>query len=110
MTRPIVPALMRAARLAAGMRVLDIATGTGLAAELALAQIGPAGHVTAADISPAMVNQARRRLLGRPDVAFAIEDGQQLSFYDASFDAVVCNMGLMYFPDPARGLAEFCRV
>jgi ubiquinone/menaquinone biosynthesis C-methylase UbiE len=47
-----VPSLLRAARLAPGMRVLDIATGTGLAAEPALAIVGPAGHVTAADVSP----------------------------------------------------------
>jgi ubiquinone/menaquinone biosynthesis C-methylase UbiE len=110
MTRRIVPSLLRAADLTPGMRVLDIASGTGLAAKAALAAVGPTGHVTAADISPAMVTKARQRLDGLPNVSFAIEDGQQLSFDDASFDAVVCNMGLMYFPDPARGLAESCRV
>jgi ubiquinone/menaquinone biosynthesis C-methylase UbiE len=110
MTRRTVPALLRAVRLAPGMRVLDIAAGTGIAAEAALAEVGPDGHVTGADISPSMVEQARRRLLGRPNVSFAVEDGQDLTFPDQSFDAVVCNMGLMYFPDPARGLAEFRRV
>jgi ubiquinone/menaquinone biosynthesis C-methylase UbiE len=110
MTRQIVPSLLRAADLTPGMRVLDIAAGTGLAAEAALAAVGPTGHVTAADISPAMVAKARQRLGGLPNVSFAIEDGQQLSFGDASFDAVVCNMGLMYFPDPAWGLAEASRV
>jgi ubiquinone/menaquinone biosynthesis C-methylase UbiE len=110
MTRRVVPLLLRAARLAPGMRVLDIAAGTGAAAEAALAEVGPEGHVTAADISPAMVEQARRRLVGRSSVSFAEEDGQAMTFADQSFDAVVCNMGLMYFPDPARGLAEFRRV
>lgn len=38
------------------------------------------------------------------------EDGQGLSFSDGSFDAVVCSLGLMFFPDPTRGLAEFRRV
>ncbi|TIL31160.1 MAG: methyltransferase domain-containing protein, partial [Mesorhizobium sp.] len=37
-------------------------------------------------------------------------DGQALSFPDESFDAVVCSLGLMFFPDPLRGLAEFRRV
>ena len=46
--------LARAARVAPGMRVLDIATGTGLSAEAALAAVGPSGHVTAADLLPAM--------------------------------------------------------
>jgi ubiquinone/menaquinone biosynthesis C-methylase UbiE len=110
MTRRVVPPLLRAARLAPGMRVLDIAAGTGIAAEAALAEVGPDGHVTAADISPAMVEQARKRLGGLPNVSFAEEDGQAMAFADRSFDAVVCNLGLMYFPDPARGLSEMRRV
>ena len=39
-----------------------------------------------------------------------VEDGQALSFPDGSFDAVLCNLGLMFFPDPVRGLSEFRRV
>jgi SAM-dependent methyltransferase len=110
MTRRFVPPLLRAARLAPGARVLDVATGTGLAAEAALAAVGATGHVTAADISPAMAARARDRLAARANVALAVEDGQALSFAGGSFDAVLCHMGLMYFPDPARGLAEFRRV
>jgi ubiquinone/menaquinone biosynthesis C-methylase UbiE len=109
MTRQLIPPLLRAARLAPGMRVLDIATGTGIAAEAAAKVVGPSGHVVAADISPAMVERARERLGGLPNVSFSVEDGQRLTRADASFDAVLCNMGLMYFPDPAQGLAEFRR-
>lgn len=105
-----VPFLLRAAHLTPGMRVLDIATGTGLAAEAALAAVGSTGHVTAADISPAMAEQARKRLGGAPNAAVVVEDGQALSLPDESFDAVLCSLGLMFFPDPARGLAEFRRV
>jgi ubiquinone/menaquinone biosynthesis C-methylase UbiE len=110
MTRQLIPPLLRAARLTPGMRVLDIATGTGIAAEAAAEVVGPSGQVVAADVSPAMVERARERLGGLPNVAFAVEDGQHLALPDESFDAVLCNMGLMYFPDPARGLAEFRRV
>src|SRR5262249_59581645 len=39
-----------------------------------------------------------------------VEDAQALSFSDETFDAVVCNLGLMFFPDPVRGLSEFRRV
>ena len=39
-----------------------------------------------------------------------VSDGQFLVFPDATFDAVLCQLGLMFFPDPARGLAEFRRV
>jgi ubiquinone/menaquinone biosynthesis C-methylase UbiE len=104
------PFLLRAAHLAPGQRVLDIATGTGLAAEAALAAVGSTGHVTAADVSPAMVERARERLGGSPHAAIAVEDGQTLSFPDQSFDVVLCSLGLMFFPDPARGLSEFYRV
>jgi ubiquinone/menaquinone biosynthesis C-methylase UbiE len=87
-----VPVLLRAARLASGMRVLDIATGTGLAAEAAAEAVGPTGHVVAADISPAMLDRARERLGARPNVSFAVEDGQDLRLPGEGFDAVLCNM------------------
>lgn len=93
-----------------GMRVLDIASGTGLVAEAAVDVIGPAGHVTAADLSSAMAGKARERLGQATNASVAVEDGQALSFPDGSFDAVVCSLGLMFFPDPPRGLAEFHRV
>ena len=54
------PFLLRAAHIAPGMRVLDIATGTALSAEAVLVAAGPSGHVTAADISPAMVAKGAR--------------------------------------------------
>ncbi len=109
-TAHFMPFLLRAAHLAPGMHVLDIATGTGLSAEAALAAVGPTGHVTAADLSPAMVKKASERLGQAPNASVLVEDGQALSFSDGSFDAVLCNLGLMFFPDPARGLSEFRRV
>ena len=87
MTRQLIPPLLRAARLAPGMRVLDIA------AEAAAEAVGPSGHVVAADISPAMVERARERLGGSPNLSFAVEDGQRLTFPDTSFDAVLCTWG-----------------
>src|SRR5208282_5248023 len=53
-TRYFMPFVLRAARIARGMHVLDIAAGTGLSAEAALSAVGLTGHVTAADVSPAM--------------------------------------------------------
>ena len=108
-SRLFVPAVLAAAEVAAADRILDVATGPGEAASLALAQVGPSGLVVGADISLAMLDAAHTRLAGarfRPVVA----DGQALPFADATFDAVLCQLGLMFFPDPARGLAEFRRV
>jgi ubiquinone/menaquinone biosynthesis C-methylase UbiE len=104
------PFVLRAARLAPGQRVLDVATGTGISAEAALKAVGPSGSVLATDISPEMVEKARRRLAQLPNAAVAVEDGHTLSFSDTSFDSVICSLGLMFFPEPARGLASFQRV
>ena len=109
-TNHFAPFLLRAARVSPGMRVLDIATGTGLAAEAALGIVGPSGDIVAADVSPSMIEKARLRLGEAMNVSLAVEDGQALSFPDTSFDAVICSLGLMFFPDPLRGLVEFRRV
>jgi len=109
-TTHFMPFLLRAANVGPGMRVLDIAAGTGLASDASLRVVGPSGHVTAADLSPAMVEKARGRLAQAKNASVSVEDGQALSFSDESFDAVVCSLGLMFFPEPLRGLAEFRRV
>ncbi len=105
-----IPVLLSLAGVSAGHRVLDVATGTGLAAEAALTVVGPTGYVTATDISPQMVERARERLKAAPNATIQIEDGQTLGLPDNSYDAVICNLGLMFFPDPARGLSQFRRV
>jgi ubiquinone/menaquinone biosynthesis C-methylase UbiE len=89
--------------------VLDVATGTGEAAAMALSIVGSSGMVVGADIAPEMLEAARIRLASwifRPAAA----DGQALPFRDDSFDAVTCQLGLQFFPDPALGLLEFRRV
>lgn len=105
-----IPALLRAARIGPGDKVLDVATGTGIAAEVAITAIGPSGSLVATDLSPAMLERARERLALRPNVSFAVGDGQSLNFPDGEFDAVLCAVGLMLFPSPSRGLSEFRRV
>ena len=70
------PFLLRAARLRPGQRVLDVAAGTGIAAEAALAVVGADGSVVAADLSPEMVEKARQRLCRASNASVAVEDGQ----------------------------------
>src|SRR5512132_625299 len=76
-TRYFMPFVLRAARIARGMRVLDIAAGTGLSAEAALSAVGPTGHVTA-NVSPAMAEKARERLSEAPNASVLVEDAQAL--------------------------------
>jgi ubiquinone/menaquinone biosynthesis C-methylase UbiE len=106
-TRSFLPALMRAARIGAGHRVLDVATGTGTAAEAA-DLVGSSGGIIA-DISRTMLDVARRNL---KDTSIKLEvfDGHALPYPEDYFDRVIRQMGLVFFDDPARGLAEFHRV
>jgi SAM-dependent methyltransferase len=108
-SRLFVPAVLQAAEVARGDSVLDLATGTGEAALAARSVVEPSGRVIGADISLAMLAAARRRL-GRGSLGLVAADGQALPFRDGTFDAVVCQLGLQFFPDAARGLLESRRV
>src|SRR5271169_645736 len=108
-SRLFVPAGLAAAEVASGGRVLDVATGTGEAALGALAIVGVSGTVIGADISLAMVEGARGRV-DDPSFLPVAADGQALPFRDANRDAVICQLGLQFFPDPALALREFRRV
>jgi SAM-dependent methyltransferase len=92
----------------AGLRVLDMATGTGRAA-LALARRG--AIVTGVDASSEMLGVARRRA---EDAALPVEfvegDAHALVYPDRAFDAVVCLRMLMHVPDWRTALSELCRV
>lgn len=104
-----VPAVLAAAKVTEGCRMLDVATGPGEAALVATSVVKSRGLVVGADISPAMLKAARGRLGEAPFWAVAT-DGQALGFRDGTFDAVVCQLGVQFFPDPRRGLLEFRRV
>jgi ubiquinone/menaquinone biosynthesis C-methylase UbiE len=103
-----VPALLAAAQVSAGQRVLDVATGAGPSAVEVATLTGPWGFVLGTDISLPMLERAKRNV-GRLPVTLVAMDGQALACRDASFDAVICLLGLMFF-DAARGLSEFWRV
>jgi len=108
-SRLFVPAVLAAAEVAPGRKVLDVSTGTGEAALMALPATGKTGIVIGADIAPAMLLGARDRLRD-PLFCPVAADGQALPFKSGVFDAVICQLGLQFFPDPARGLSEFHRV
>jgi ubiquinone/menaquinone biosynthesis C-methylase UbiE len=95
-----------------GERVLDVACGTGLISFRAAHAVGTAGAVLGTDISGEMVETARRGAALRElaNVTFERADAEALPLPDATFDAVVCALGLMYVPDPVRALCEMRRL
>jgi SAM-dependent methyltransferase len=100
------------AALAPGQRVLDVACGTGLPALVASRRVAPGGRVTGVDLAPQMLAAAGRRARahGIDNVEFLEMDAERLHFPDASFDAVTCATGLMFFPDAVGALKEMRRV
>jgi len=108
--RQFIPSLLRMAQIAPGQHVLDIATGTGHAAEGALDAVGAAGHVLATDNAPAMLEQARQRLSGYQNAEVQRADAEALTFPEETFDTVLCSMALMIFKDRAGALAGMRRV
>jgi ubiquinone/menaquinone biosynthesis C-methylase UbiE len=94
-----------------GERVLDVACGTGAVARLAAQRVGAAGHVTALDINPRMLEVGH----SLPPVAgAAIEwlegSALEMPLPDAAFDVVTCQLGLQFLPDRSRALREMRRV
>jgi len=108
-TRSYIPALLEAAHIATGQRVLDVATGTGAAAQAVAELVGPNGQVIAGDISTTMLDVAKRNLKDAP-IRLVRFDGHTLPFPGGHFDRVICQLGLAFFADQAHGLAEFNRV
>jgi ubiquinone/menaquinone biosynthesis C-methylase UbiE len=95
-----------------GERVLDVATGTGVAAFMAAERVGPGGEVVATDISEKMVDSARSSATERgvANMSFERVDAEELAYDDDSFDVALCVLGLMYPADPQRAIAQLARV
>jgi ubiquinone/menaquinone biosynthesis C-methylase UbiE len=92
------------------MRVLETACGTGILTERLVRRLAGRGTVVATDLNQPMIAHGQRKLPGTPHLEWRQADATKLPFQDASFDAVVCQFGLMFFPDKALGIREAYRV
>ena len=88
--------------------LLETAAGTGRVTR-ALAEAAPKARITATDLNEAMLAKAAT-LVRAPNVEWRTADAQALPFADAAFDALVCQFGVMFFPDKAAAYAEAHRV
>src|SRR2546430_7908676 len=101
-----------ARRVAAGnpARVLETAAGTGIVTRKLRDTLPARAHLMATDLNPPMLEVARAKFRTGEQVEFQPADAMALPFADASFDAVVCQFGVMFFPDKAKSCSEVYRV
>ncbi|MBV9582039.1 MAG: class I SAM-dependent methyltransferase [Chloroflexi bacterium] len=103
--------LFDAASLQPGMRLLDVAAGTGDQTVLAARRIGPSGSILATDVSAAMLAGADQnvRAAGLTNVTTLVSDASALELPDGEFDAAICRFGLMFVPDLHQALSRIYR-
>lgn len=101
------PLLAKAAHVAPGKRVLDVACGTGILARELVAQVGASGSVAGLDLMPGMLEVAKQIA---PHIVWKQGNAEALPFPDQYFDVVVSQFGLMFFPDRTKSLREMLRV
>lgn len=99
--------LVRFAGLQPGQHVLDVACGTGAVARAAASEVGPDGQVVGTDLNAGMLEVARRTA---PGIEWVQSDAASLDFEDDTFDVVMCQSALMFFPDPVAAVREMARV
>jgi len=104
--------LVADARLRAGMRVLDLGSGTGYPALLGAQTVGSSGSVIGLDLAEQMLAVARRKAtaLGLANVTYRTGDATTLPFETNSFDAVTSRFCLMFLPEIPKAVAEIARV
>ena len=103
------PALAETAGVQPGQRVLDVACGTGVVTRLLAERVGTGGHVVGLDFNPGMLAAARAATTNA-NVTWREGDVANMPFLDGSFDVVVCQQGLQFFPDKPAALREMRRV
>ena len=89
--------------------VLELAAGTGVVTRRLALGLPATVAITATDLNQPMLDRAAAVGTSRP-VSWRLADALELPFADASFDAVVCQFGAMFFPDKPRAFAEARRV
>ena len=89
-------------------QILETASGTGIVTE-AVQRSAPSARIVATDLNQAMLDVAERRIKS-DRVRFQAADAQNLPFADGSFDLVLCQFGVMFFPDKAKANSEALRV
>jgi ubiquinone/menaquinone biosynthesis C-methylase UbiE len=101
--------LVELAKLRSHQLVLDVATGTGLAAIAAAAVVGSAGSVLGTDFASGMLQLARQKVagLGLTNIEFAEADADEQVFQDSEFDVILCSCAIVYLTNIPQALRQW---
>lgn len=104
---PWAPGLVEAAQIQADERVLDLACGTGVVTRAAAEKLGPAGRITGLDLNDGMLAVAQTRgNPGKGEMEWVQASALDTGLPGNSFDVVLCQQGLQFFPDQSQALRE----
>jgi ubiquinone/menaquinone biosynthesis C-methylase UbiE len=107
---PVAHDLIRVAALGQGERVLDVACGTGVVTRLAAQKVSASGSVAGLDVNAGMLAVARAATPPGMTIDWHEASAEAMPLPDASFDVVLCQMGLQFMPDKRAALSEMQRV
>jgi ubiquinone/menaquinone biosynthesis C-methylase UbiE len=112
MGTPLTDLVVREAAIEPGMRVLDVASGTGEPAISIASVMNGTGEVIASDVSeqPLKIGAERAAKRRLTNISFRVADVHRLPFADGYFDRVTCRLGLMFFADVEKALRDIHRV
>lgn len=102
--------LARRATAAKPGRVLELAAGTGIVTRMLRDALPDSTHLVASDLNPPMLEMARQKFSADEKVEFQPADATALPFADGAFDTLVCQFGVMFFPDKDKSYREAYRV
>ncbi len=109
---PLAERICQLAELTDGTRVLDIGTGSGLAARRAAQLVADSGSVLGVDLSAGMIESATKAgpLDKSASLEYRVMDAEHLDFPDQTFDAVISSCAVLHFPDIGKATREMYRV
>ena len=93
-----------------GEELLEIAAGTGISTKYLREALPHSARILATDLNGEMLEYGRTKRGDFPNTAYEVANALELPYEDARFDAVVCQFGIMFFPDKHKGLTEMLRV
>jgi ubiquinone/menaquinone biosynthesis C-methylase UbiE len=102
--------LARRAGAAGASDVLELAAGTGIVSRRLRDALAPDARLTVTDLNPPMLGVAQAKFSDGEAVVFTPADAMALPFGDAQFDLIVCQFGVMFFPDKIASYREAARV